>query len=252
MRIKRVSIDSFGGVTGYFADFSEGNIILVYGDNETGKSTVSEFIRGTIFNGKNAKYPVQRRTDRGYVEVEMQDGTTKLLRREGRRVYEENGKTLPSDDLKIDADTYRSLFSFDIEQIADDRMITNGDFRRKFLTVPGGERVPEVSESIRSSMSVLSSREKLTDTRELGRLRKRYREAEDMIAACNERTEGYNELVTRREKLSRDLVNAKLLQDRNAFEKNREFMFKSLKETTYIRTWTATVQGQDAPCAERR
>ena len=91
MRIKRVSIDSFGGISGYFGDFSEGNMVLIYGDNETGKTTVSEFIRGTVFNGKNAKYPVQKKTDRGYVEVEMQDGTTKVLKREGRRIYEENG-----------------------------------------------------------------------------------------------------------------------------------------------------------------
>ena len=232
MKIKRVNIDSFGGITGYFADFSDGNMVLVYGDNEAGKSTVSEFIRGTIFNGKNAKYPIQRKTDRGFVEVEMENGETKLLRREGRRVFEENSKTLPSEDLKIDAETYRSLFSFDIEQIADDRMISNGDFRRKFLTVPGGEYVPEVSESIRDSMSILASREKLTDTRELGRLRKRFREAEDKIASCNERTEGYNELVTKRDKLSRDLEDARMLQNRDAFQKNREFMFKSLKENS--------------------
>lgn len=232
MKIKRVSIDSFGGINGYFADFSDGNMILVYGDNEAGKSTVSEFIRGTIFNGKNAKYPVQKKTDHGYVEVEMENGETKLLRREGRRVFEENSKTLPTEDLKIDAETYRSLFSFDIEQIADDRMISNGDFRRKFLTVPGGEHVPEVSESIRSSMSILASKEKLTDTRELGRLRKRFREAEDKIASCNERTEGYNELVTKRDKLSRDLEDARMLQNRDAFQKNREFMFKSLQENT--------------------
>ena len=86
MRIKSVKIDSFGAVNGYYANFENGNITLIYGDNEAGKTTVSEFIRGTLFNGRNAKYPVQKRTDRGYVEVTMEDGRTKTLVREGRRV----------------------------------------------------------------------------------------------------------------------------------------------------------------------
>ncbi len=232
MRVRKVKIDSFGAVNGYYAEFGDDNFTLVYGDNEAGKTTVSEFIRGTLFNGKNARYPAQKKTDGGYVEVEMDDGKEKTVVREGKRVYEKTGQTLPADDLKMDPDTYRSLFSFDIEQISDDRMITNGDFRRKFLTVPGGEHVPEVSESIQSAMAVLSTREKLTDSRELGRLRKKYREAEDRIAQCNERTEGYNDLILRKEKLGRELDNARLMQDRDAFEKNKAFMFESLKENT--------------------
>ena len=232
MRIRSVKIDSFGAINGYHADFGDENFTLVYGDNESGKTTVSEFIRGTLFNGKNARYPAQKKTDGGYVKVVMEDGQERTVVREGRRVYEKDGQTLPSDDLKMDPDTYRSLFSFDIEQISDDRMITNGDFRKKFLTVPGGEHVPEVSESIKGAMSILSSREKLTDSRELGKLRKRYREAEERIAQCNERTEGYNDLILRKEKLGRDLDNARLLQDRDAFEKNKAFMFESLKENT--------------------
>ena len=232
MRIKSVKIDSFGAVNGYYANFENGNITLIYGDNEAGKTTVSEFIRGTLFNGRNAKYPAQKRTDKGYVEVTMEDGRTKTLVREGRRVYEKTSQTLPADDLKMDPDTYRSLFSFDIEQISDDRMISNGDFRRKFLTVPGGEHVPEVSESIKAAMSTLSSREKLTDTRELGRLRKNLREADERIAACSERTDSYNDLILRREKLGRQLDDARLLQDKAAFERNKAFMFESLKENT--------------------
>ncbi len=232
MRIRRVKIDSFGAVNGYYNEFTDDNFTLVYGDNEAGKTTISEFIRGTLFNGKNAKYPAQKRTDSGYVQVEMENGETRTVMREGRRVYEKNSMTLPSDELKMDPDTYRSLFSFDIEQINDDRMITNGDFRRKFLTVPGGEHVPEVSESIKNAMSVLSSREKLTDSRELGRLRKKCREAEERIAQCNERTEGYNDLILRKEKLGRELDNARLLQDKEAFEKNKAFMFESMKENT--------------------
>lgn len=232
MRVRKVKIDSFGAVNGYYADFGDDNFTLIYGDNEAGKTTVSEFIRGTLFNGKNAKYPAPKKSDSGYVEVEMENGQEKVIVREARKVYEKTGQTLPADDLKMDPDTYRSLFSFDIEQISDDRMITNGDFRKKFLTVPGGEHVPEVSDSIKSGMAVLSTREKLTDSRELGRLKKKYKEAEDRIAECNERTEGYNDLILRKEKLGRDLDNARLLQDRDAFEKNKAFMFESLKENT--------------------
>lgn len=230
MRIKRVNIESFGAVNGYFADFSDKNLTLVYGDNEAGKTTVTEFIRSTMFNGKNARYPAQKRTDSGYVEVQMDSGEVKMLVREGRKVYEKESKTLPADDLHMDAETYRSLFSLDIDQISDDRMISNGDFRRKFLTVPGGEHVPDVSRFIEGRMSKLSTRERMSDTREIGAQRKKLKDVESRLMEVEDSIDSYNDLVSLREKLGRDLDDARLLQDREAYEKNKAFMFESMKE----------------------
>lgn len=230
MRIRRVNVESFGAVNGYFADFSDKDLTLVYGDNEAGKTTVTEFIRGTIFNGKNARYPAQKRTDSGYVEVQMENGETKMLVREGRRVYEKESKTLPSDDLHMDAETYRSLFSMDIDQISDDKMISNGDFRRKFLTVPGGEHVPDVSRFIENRMSKLSTRERMSDTREIGAQRKRLKDIESRLAEVEDNIDSYNDLVSLKEKLGHELDDARLMQDREAYEKNKAFMFESMKE----------------------
>ena len=63
MKIRRFNIQSFGALTGINYDLSGNNMVLVYGDNEAGKSTIAEFLRSTMFPGKNSKYPIPKKSD---------------------------------------------------------------------------------------------------------------------------------------------------------------------------------------------
>jgi uncharacterized protein YhaN len=67
-------------------------MVLVYGDNEAGKSTIAEFLRSTMFPGKNSKYPTPKKSDSGLVEVVMADGGSRILRRDQKKVTERDGK----------------------------------------------------------------------------------------------------------------------------------------------------------------
>ncbi|MDY5871875.1 MAG: AAA family ATPase [Candidatus Methanomethylophilaceae archaeon] len=230
MKIRRLSIQSFGGLSGFFMDLAGENMVLVYGDNEAGKSTITEFMRSTMFPGKSAKYPIPKKSDNGILELEMDDGGVRILQRDQKKVVEKDGKLLPSVELHMDAETYRSLFALDLEQLTDDKMITSGDLKRKFLTVPGGEHVPSVSKLIRSEMDALLNKERLSDAKVIGKYRKEIKRLDAEIASKDESVEQYNDLVKRLDVLNEQLNYVHGMQDNANYIRNREFMLESLKE----------------------
>lgn len=230
MRITKVDLESFGSVHGFFADLGDSNMTLIYGDNEAGKTTIMEFIRSTVFPGKAPRYPVPRKTDCGSLTVEMSDGGTRVLKREQRKVTEQDGKLLPSQELGMDAETYRSLFALDLDQLTNDKMLSDGEFRKRFLTVPGGENVPEVTKSIRSRMDELMSKERLTDARIVGHLYREVKKLESEVYAASEEDDAFDALSAEKDRLSIALAEAKSMSQAAAYEENREFMLDSLKD----------------------
>jgi len=230
MKIRRVNIQSFGAITGFHEDFSGQNMVLIYGDNEAGKSTVAEFMRSTLFPGKNAKYPIAKKSDSGTLEVVMDDGGYRVLQRDQRKVVERDGKLLPSAEIRLDSETYRSLFGLDLEQLGNDKVITTGDLKRRFLTVPGGENVPEVSKLIRAEMDNLMTKERVTDTKVIGKYRKEVRRLDQEIAELQESIDGYNKMVSRLENLNEQLVYIHDMQDTANYMRNKEIMLESLKD----------------------
>ena len=105
MKVRRLSIQSFGGLSGFFMDLAGENMVLVYGDNEAGKSTITEFMRSTMFPGKSAKYPIPKKSDNGILELEMDDGGVRILQRDQKKVAEKFGKRRPTAELHRDAET---------------------------------------------------------------------------------------------------------------------------------------------------
>ena len=212
MRIKRVTIDSFGGIRNWRSPEFDENLTVVYGPNESGKSTITEFVRSTLFPPKTVKYPVASKTDSGTVEVVMDDGDEKILVREQRKVTEGTGKkTVYEEFPSLDADTYRSLYGLDLERLVDKKVVSSNDFRKKFLTVPGGEMVPEVSDAIEKNLDSLMTKEKLTDNRIIGKIVKDMKNIDQRVAEIHGEMDGYDKLTAEREEL-----NKRIAEKRNA------------------------------------
>ena len=230
MRIRRLNIQSFGALSGFHIDISGHNMVLIYGDNEAGKSTVAEFMRSTMFPGKNAKYPAPKKSDSGTVELIMDDGGTRILERDQKKVIERDGKLLPSVEIRLDAETYRSLFGLDLEQLGNDKVITTGDLKKRFLTVPGGENVPDVSRTIRAEMDNLMTKERVTEGKIIGKYRKEVKNLDQEIAAKEEYVEEYNRMVERLDELKDQLSYAHDAQETANYVRNKEVVKESLKE----------------------
>ena len=230
MKILRININSFGNVKGWTSgDLSE-NVTLFTGANETGKTTTMEFIRNTLFPSRKSKYPSADRNDSGTLVIVMDDGDERMLVRKGRKVTEAKGKPLPSDELNIDAETYRSIFAMDLEQVANSKILTSGDFRNRFLTVPGGEEIPRISEDIEKRMLEIMNRSRISDRNELGSLLSEIDGIEGEIAAIEAKSDEYDKLVAERNELSRNLAGTKKKQELRRNEEGRNMVIMSQKK----------------------
>ena len=212
MRIKRITIDSFGGIRNWRSPVFESNLIVIYGPNESGKSTITEFIRSTLFPAKNVKYPVASKTDSGTLEVVMDGGDDRILLREQKKVTEGMGKKTVAEEFpSLDAETYRSLYGLDLDRLTDKKIISSNDFRSKFLTIPGGEKVPEVSDAIEKKLDSLMTKEKITDNKVIGRIIKDIRNTDQRIVEIHAEINRYDQLVA-----ERDELNKRISEKRNA------------------------------------
>ena len=234
MKIKRITIDSFGGIKNWRSPVLDDDLVVIYGANESGKSTITEFIRSTLFPSKNVKYPIPAKTDSGTLEVTMDRGDERILVREQKKVTEGSGKnTIYEEFPSIDAETYRSLYGLDLERLTDKKIVSSNDFRKKFLTIPGGEKVPDVSDEIERRLDALMTKEKITDNKIIGKHLKDIRTIDQRVSEIHKGMDSYDELSVERETL-----NKKISEKRNA----AQLMMDVHAKTQILKSQTANLE----------
>lgn len=139
MRIRRVNIESFGAVRDRSYSLSDGLNVL-YGPNESGKTSTMEFIRTLLVPSTKKKlYPERRRGDSGTLIYE-QDGQERVLRLTYRTVSGDTPRMPTGTD---DQNLFRSVFAMTPSDLDDEKVVTEGGVKSRFLTVPGGDSMPE-------------------------------------------------------------------------------------------------------------
>ncbi|MEA4977953.1 MAG: AAA family ATPase [Methanomassiliicoccaceae archaeon] len=148
-------------------------LTVYYGENESGKTTLKEFIRTTLFKTATRKnnYPLTMSTDSGEVDCITDSGEKFTITRAGNKIVSSIGK-MPPEISGVDPDVYRSVYAMNPDDLIDTAVVDSGDIKRKFLTVPGGENMPQISESIDCEMEALLNQSKITDSRGIGKLRR--------------------------------------------------------------------------------
>lgn len=163
MKINSARIRSFGVLRDRDIEFDD-RLTVIYGKNETGKTSLMEFIRASMYPGKARKtYPEYKSSDNGELDITVKSGKKFTVYRDGKKV--KPGES-PSDYVNIDSDLYRTVYAMSPEELRDSKIISSGDIKNRFLTVPGGEALPLTLKALdEDSKELLGTDRKLNKAR---------------------------------------------------------------------------------------
>jgi len=148
MRIQRISVGSFGRMIGREFDLKPGFNVF-YGPNESGKTTLMEFVRSTLVPTKRTKlYPERNKSNNGIIEAE-ENGEPYVIQLDNRQ----RKGTVPDCIAGMDPELFRSIHAMSYSDLDNDDVFESNDIFSKYLSIPGGQAVPAVLKAIESDMT---------------------------------------------------------------------------------------------------
>lgn len=223
MKIDAVRIKLFGKLANKdFGPFSEG-LTVFFGENESGKTTLKEFIRTTLFKTSartKGVYPQTSSTDSGEVDCTTDDGKSFTVERKGNRTTSSIGK-MPEEISGINPDVYRSVYAMDPNDLIDTGIVESGDIKRRFLTVPGGEDMPQISENIDSEMEELLNKSRITWNKGIGETLDMIDKNEASIAKAKTKGLEYGALVEDENRIETELKGLREKQEESVAIKRK-------------------------------
>lgn len=224
MRIRGIGIRSFGSLRDRSYAVSDGMTVF-HGPNESGKTTTMEFIRTVLVpSSKRNQYPEREKTDSGTLTYE-QDGETRTVRLVQKSVEGERPAFPTGTD---DPQLFRSVFAMTSRDLDDEKVLTEGGIRTRFLTVPGGESMPAARDAATERWETSLGRRSNSRSRAIS-LEAEMSDLDREIAQARSVTDQYGELDARRRELisrlngleseSKRSVEAKRIHD--VYESNR-------------------------------
>ena len=197
MRIRSVSIRSFGSLRDRSYGVSEGMTVF-HGPNESGKTTVMEFIRTCLVpSNKRNQYPAREKTDSGTLVYE-QDGEERTLRLVQKAVGGDRPRMPTGTD---DPSLFRSVFAMTPADLDDEKVVTEGGIRSRFLTVPGGDAMPSARAAAEEVWSKTLGKRSNSSSRVIA-LESESSALDAEISQASSLTDSYGQLDRQRSELS--------------------------------------------------
>ena len=157
MNIKQIRLDSFGPYENWMFQSGPNGVQLVYGANESGKTSLLEGMRALLFGGKHKKY--------GYVNGSLEldkDGIAYHLGRQNKNLdfYSPGGPNLKDEPNQLwwhglDKKTYNRIFGLTLDDLQGVDVLNEVDVRARFFGAEGGEQLGNVVKTIEMSANDL-------------------------------------------------------------------------------------------------
>lgn len=150
MRIKDIYFERFGMYKNWRFTPPEKGLTLLYGPNESGKTTLLEGVRGILFGWR----PKMRKESAGYLTIDR-GGRDYHLGRDGKKLdfYPLGEKAISAEPSQLwwhglDRKTYERIFALTLEDLQGSAIIHESDVRSRFFGIEGGERLSHTAENI--------------------------------------------------------------------------------------------------------
>lgn len=218
MRIERVHIASFGTFRGRTFRFGKG-LTVVYGPNESGKSSLKSFVTGTMFPDRLPRYPASGSGDSGEMDVRTADGSLLTIRRSGRR----SDSPVPG-ICGLSGQEYSSIYSMGPDDLRDMGLIEKGGIREKLLSVPGSGMLPRAMADIAAEKTALVPETRRSNRCTISLDREAVLRARASVDSAGRKASGdsdYNALCAEEARLRGELASAEG-EERSAFEASME------------------------------
>ena len=157
MNIKQIRLDSFGPYENWTFKSGPNGVQLVYGANESGKTSLLEGMRSLLFGGKHKKY--------GYVSGSLEldkEGVAYHLGRQNKNLdfYSPGEPSIKAEPNQLwwhglDKKTYNRIFGLTLEDLQGVDILNEVDVRARFFGAEGGEQLGGVVKSIETNANDL-------------------------------------------------------------------------------------------------
>lgn len=222
MYIRAFYIDGFGIFHNQSLEDIPNGLVLFVGENESGKTTLMEFIRTVFFGfprrGSRNDYPPLRGGNQGgSLEVVMQDGRRFIIERSRRHVaIMEEGKTPeqvePSGQLMggIDRQTFERIFAIGLEELKGLDVLSQENVRGRLLAAStglGAASLPSAMKRLDSELDNLLKRSGSAPV--INKLVNRLKDIESQISGLKGQSFEYAECQRRQKELEKQIKQCK-------------------------------------------
>lgn len=157
MKIRNIKIDSFGPYRDWQFSAAPSGVQLIYGPNESGKTSLLEGLRTLLFGGKHKKYGYFE----GSAELEK-EGTVYYLGRHQKQLHFYTPGEPPIGEEPnqvwwhgLDKKTYNRIFALTLEDLQGIDILQEVDVRARFFGAEGGEQLGSAVKGVEKNITDL-------------------------------------------------------------------------------------------------
>ena len=150
MNIKRIRFDEFGPYRDWSFTTGNNGVQLMYGPNESGKTSLLEGMRTLLFGGTHKAYGPMT----GALEVER-NGESYYIGRKGKQLdfYSPGNPAIHEEPAQywwhgIDKKTYNRIFALTLEDLQGLDVLQEVEVRSRFFGAEGGEHLGSVVKDV--------------------------------------------------------------------------------------------------------
>lgn len=156
MRITDMKLETFGIYHQASWVPPQNGLIIMYGRNESGKTTLMKYVRSMMFGYERGDW-------QGYfgnMEVEREGRRYRIYRNEKQSYIVADEETIHDEPAQLwwhglERETYEKIFALGLEDLQGFKILSNDAVRSRFFSIEGGERLGMARRSLSQEMASL-------------------------------------------------------------------------------------------------